>query len=245
MRPTLRDRLALATAVLAVAGACAPRPPLARAVRAPGGPVGTVVVEAEARVHREFPGTWRWRRAFASPGRYGWSVVTTGEPLHYLFDGAVVRAFVGGALTAEDASPAAPLRSQARFVAVALLDVLAAPGVRVERLAPDALPAGVADGLTVVHPDGGERYTVLLDARGLPVRVAGPIDLAPVGRGRLVAHQDDFRPVAGRLLPHRVVYELDGAPLAEERMRAVCAWDAAAPAGAFAHPARLPACDAR
>jgi hypothetical protein len=222
MSRTLRDRLAVATAVLALAAGCTPLPLVERAIQARGGPLGTVVLEAEAQVRRGYPGPWRWRRIFAAPERYAWTIVTTGEPLHHLFDGTVVRAFVGGALAAVDASPTAPLRSQARFVAVTLLDVLRLPGMQVAALPPQALPAGVAAGLTVAFPAGGERYTVLLDDRLLPIRVEGPIDLSPMGRGRLVARQDDFRPVAGVLLPHHVVWELDGRELADERARALC-----------------------
>jgi hypothetical protein len=241
MTRTLRERLAVATVVVA-ATACAPHPLVERAVRARGGPVGSVVIEAEARVSRAFPGTWRWRRTFASPDRYAWTIFTTGEPLHHLFDGAVVRAFVGGALTAEDPSLTAPLRSQARFVAVMLLDALSAAAMRVEPIESSALPAGMRAGLTVSYPGSDERYTVLLDARLLPVRVEGPIDLSPVGRGRLVARQDDFRPVAGRLLAHHVVWELDGTPLADERVRVACASAETLPSAAFTAPVGLPGC---
>jgi hypothetical protein len=244
MNGTLRDRLAVATAVVALAVGCVPRPLVERAIRARGGPVGTVVLDAEAEVRRGYPGTWRWRRVFATPDRYAWTIVTTGEPLHHLFDGTVVRAFIGGALTAVDASPTAPLRSQARFVAVSLLDVLHLPGIQVMPMALSDLPAGATGGLTVAFPAGGERYTVLLDDRLLPIRVEGPIDFSPMGRGRLVARQDDFRPVAGVLLPHHVVWELDGQELADERAQALCVRVEPLPVDAFADPSRLPDCPA-
>jgi hypothetical protein len=179
---------------------------------------------------------------FAAPDRYAWTVYTTGDPLHHLLDGTTVRAFVGGTPTAEDKSPAAPLRSQARFVAVMLLQALRDPGARVVPLAAAALPADTVEGFTVELPDAPEPYTVLLDARARPVRVEGPIDLSPVGRGRMVAHQDDFRPVGGRLLAHRVRWELDGAELAVEWAVAVCVLPDLLPTAAFETPATLPAC---
>lgn len=242
MTGPLRARLALAGIVVAFAVACRSRPLVERVVIERGGPVGTVVIEAVGRVQQGFPGEWRWRRTFSRPDRYAWTIFTTGEPIHHLLAGTIVRAFVGTAPTAEDASPDAALRSQARFVAVMLLDVLSAPGMRVEGIAPNELPAGLRAGVTVRFPGRDERYTVLFDDRLRPVQVEGPVDLEPVGRGRLVARQDDFRPVAGRLLPYHVVYELDGKALADERALAVCVRDEPLPVEAFAHPAGLPDC---
>lgn len=222
--------------------ACAPRPLLDRAVRARGGPIGVIVVDAEAEVRRAYVGTWRWRRVLAAPERYAWIITTTNEPIGNLFDGEVVRSFVGGALATTDASPTAPLRSQARFVAVSQLDVLRLPGVQVTPIARDALPAGVADGLVAIFPASGERYTVLFDERLLPVRVEGPVDLSPIGRGTLVARQDDFRAVDRWLVPHHVVWTLDGSDLADERARAVCITAEAPAAASFEQPDRVPSC---
>jgi hypothetical protein len=242
MSGRLRKPAAVATTALALAAGCATGSLVERAIRARGGPVGAVVLDAEADVRQGYPGRWRWRRVFAAPERYAWTITTSGEPLHYLFDGTVVRAFVGGALTATDASPVAPLRSQARFVAVTLLDALRRPGVRVAALPADALPSGVSAGLAVTFPEDGERYTVLFDAGLRPVRIEGPIDLSPVGRGRLVARQDDFREVGRRLLPHHVVWELDGVELADEWARGLCVGVEPLPAEAFSAPGRLPDC---
>lgn len=238
----LRERALIATIVALTA--CAPRALLDRAVRARGGSIGTVVVDAEATVRRAYPGTWRWRRVLAAPDRYAWTIQTTGEPLHTLFDGGVVRSFVGGAFTGEDASDAAPLRSQARFLAVAELDVLRSPGVQVVEIGRDALPAGVTAGITATFAHDGERFAVFFDARGLVVRVEGPADLSPIGRGTVVARRDDFRRVGRWWLPHHVVWELDGAELADERARAVCATDGTLAASAFEEPDRLPSCPA-
>ena len=242
MSGRLRDGVTVATVAVALAGGCAPLSLADRAMRARGGPVGAVIVVADAEVRRGYPGTWQWRRVFAPPDRYAWTIATTGEPLHYTFDGGVVRAFVGGTLSSVDASPAAPLRSQARFIAVALLDALGMPGVRVVPMAAQVLPPGVEAGLTLVFPGEEDRYTIFLDDRLRPVRVEGPVDLSPVGRGTLVARQDDFHSVAGVTLPHHVVWELDGTELADERACAVCVRAEPLPAGAFADPSGLPDC---
>jgi hypothetical protein len=239
---SLGNRLAMATVVLALAtSTCRPRALVEQAVRARGGSIRWASMEVEARVHRGFPGTWRSYRTFSSPDRYAWTIVTTGEPLHYLFDGGAVRAFVGDVLTGEDPSADAPLRSQARFVALMLLADVSAAGARVEGVAASALPPGVRAGITVTFPDG-DPYVVLFDERLLPVQVEGSVDLAPVGRGRLVARQSDFRPVAGRWLPHHVVYGLDGVLLADERVVAACAGGESLPDETFRRPTSLPAC---
>jgi hypothetical protein len=236
----LRERALIATIVTLTA--CAPRPLLDRAVHARGGSIGTVVVDAEATVRRAYPGAWRWRRVIAAPDHYAWTIQTTGEPLHTLFDGAVVRSFVGGEFTRADASDAVALRSQARFLAVAELDVLRLPGVQVAEIARDAVPAGVTAGLMATFAQSNERYAVFFDERGLVVRVEGPADLSPIGRGTLVARRDDFRRVGRWSLPHHVVWELDGAELADERARGVCATENALAASAFEQPDRLPIC---
>src|SRR5262245_24062168 len=85
-----RPLLLLATLAAAALG-CAPRPLLERAIRARGGPLGSLVRQVDAEVYAAFPGTWQWRTAFMLPDRYAWTVFTTGEPMHYLFDGQVVR----------------------------------------------------------------------------------------------------------------------------------------------------------
>jgi hypothetical protein len=227
-------RRALA-ALAAVAAACAPRPPLLdRAIAARGGPLPALVREVDAEVERGFPGTWRWRTVQATPDRWAWSLTTADQPNHYLFDGRVVRAFVGDALVSEDATPTAPLRVQARFMAVVGLDALRLPGVVVT-------PVDSAT-LAVVFPDRGDRYTVAFDAAALVVRVEGPGDFSPFATGRLVATFDDVRAVAGYRLAHRVRYALDGEPLAVERVRRACPLPGGLPDSAFAAPRALPAC---
>jgi hypothetical protein len=94
----------------------------------------------------------------------------------------------------------------------------------------------------VTFPNGDDSYVVLFDDRLRPIQVEGPVDLTPIGRGRLVARQDDFRPVDGRWLPHHVVYTLDGDVLADERVVAACVGAERLLDETFRHPARLPPC---
>lgn len=227
-----RGGFVLAIAVGAIA--CAPRPPLLdRAIAARGGPLPALVRELRVEVREAFPGTWGWQTVFALPDRYAWTIETADRPNHYLFDGTVVRAFLGDALVAEDASPDAPLRSQARFVAVASLDALRLPGVSV---------ADAGGRLEVVFPRRGDRYTVAFDGRLLVARVEGPVDFSPFARGTLVARYDDVRRTGGLLLAHRTRYALDGAPLADEQTLVACVLRTGLPAAAFASPGALPGC---
>jgi len=222
---------------LVLATACAPRPVVDRAIVARGGPLPGLVRESDVQVARGFPGAWQWRTVWAPPERYAWSIVTNDQPNHYLFDGAVVRAFVGDALVSEGAAAAAGLRTHARFVAVANLDVLRLPGVQVQATRD---PAGTL--LEVVFADRGDRYYVQLDAEDLVRRVEGPIDLSPVALGTLVASYSEPRSVSGRRLPHRIRYELEREPLADEHVRRTCVLETSPPPTAFASPGTVPAC---
>ena len=227
-----------AVAGLVLVTACAPRGIVDRAIAARGGPLPGLVRESDVQVARGFPGAWQWRTVWAPPERYAWSIVTNDQPYHYLFDGIVVRAFIGEGLASQGAAEAAAgLRTHARFVAVANLDVLRLPGVQVRSL-PDA--SGTV--LDVVFADRGDRYRVRLDADGLVSRVEGAVDLSPVGLGMLVAMYDEPRTVSGRRLAHRIRYTLDGEALAEEHVRRTCVLETSPLATAFASPAALPAC---
>jgi hypothetical protein len=229
----------LAAVALVLATACAPQSgAVARAIAARGGPLPGLVRESAVQVALGFPGAWEWRTVWAPPERYAWSIVTNDLPHHYLFDGAVVRAFIGGQLVSEGGA-AAGLRTHARFVAVANLDVLRAAGVRVRATAAE----GGGTMLDVAFADRGERYRVTLDGDDLVRRVEGPIDLTPVAQGTLVASYDDLRAVAGRRLPHRIHYELNGQPLADEQVRRSCLLRTSPPTTAFASPTSLPRCD--
>jgi hypothetical protein len=226
-------RAAVLAAVLLGAVACAPRPVVERAIAARGGAVAGLVRDSDVQVAMGFPGAWQWRTVTALPDRYAWSITTNDQPHHYLFDGTEVRAFIGTALVSED-STASALKTHARFVAVANLDVLRLPGVQVEQ-------TGAT--LTAVFPDRGDRYQIHLDANGLVTSVEGPIDLSPIAKGTLHAAYDDIRPVDGRQLPHHIHYDLDGHPLADEQVRRTCILRDGAPASAFSSPTTLPACD--
>ena len=239
-RTTIAARAVLVATLAAAALGCAPRPLLERAIRARGGPLGPVVRQVEAEVYAAFPGTWQWRTAFMLPDRYAWTVFTTGEPTHYLFDGQVVRGFVGGREVSVETAPDAPLRSHARFTAVANLDALRLPGVVVAPLDGADLPPGATAGLVAVFPDGS-RYRLGFDAETRLVAVAGPLSLPPLARGELEARFTDFVRVRGFLLPRRTSYRLGAQALAEERALAICP-DAAVAEAAFRTPALLPAC---
>jgi hypothetical protein len=232
--------VALVLALLAAG--CRPRPLVERAIRARGGALASLARDVEAEVLQGFPGTWRWRTAFMTPDRYAWTIFTAAEPHHYLFDGEAVRAFIGDRAVSADASPGAPLRSHARFTAVANLDALRLPGVQVASLAPAELPPGAVAGLAVVLPDGGAVYRLGFDERTLVVWASGPVRLPPAGDGELIAHFGDFRRTEHLLLPFHTTYAFRGGRLAEERALAVCPNQPGLRSEGFQAPGRLPAC---
>jgi len=225
--------------VLSLVVACAPRPVLERAIAARGGPMAGLIRRSDVRVTMGEQGAWQWRTVAALPERYAWSIVTNDLPNHYLFDGSVVRGFVGSRAVSADASPEAALRTHARFAAVANLDVLRLPGILV-RVTATSEPSGTR--LDVVFTDRDDRYEVWLDADDLVRRVAGPIDLSPLARGRLLATYDDFARVAGRRIARQIRYQVDGNVLADEHVTSACVLVESPPATAFASPAGLPEC---
>jgi hypothetical protein len=227
----------LAVALVAFAAACTPRAPVDRAIAARGGAIPGIVRESNVRVLQAFPGDWQWTTVAAFPDRYAWSIVTNDEPHHYLFDGTRVRAFIGQTQVAE-ATGSAGLETHSRFVAVANLDVLRQPGVTVT-----ATPDGQGGTrLDATFADTGARYRIQLDRDDVVRRVEGPIDLSPMAKGTLVATYDDERDVDGRRLPQHIRYELDGAPLADERVVRSCVLAASPPPAAFVSPTALPSC---
>lgn len=232
----------LAAVAVAGIGCAIPRTTLEQAIEARGGPLPGLVRRSEAQVQLGFPGTWRWRTVVAPPDRYAWSVETTGEPTQYLFDGAVARAFVGSALTAEDASPGSAIRSHARFMGVMLLDALRAPGVQVRELSPAERPPGSALGLEAVFADTGDRYVIGLDAARRVTSVEGPVLLPPFERQQVRAVLDDWRRVDGYTIAYHARWLAGGKPLADERTLEACVLQRPPPAAAFARPDALPDC---
>lgn len=190
----------------------------------------------------EYPGTWRARVVFQCPERFAWTIVTAAEPDHYLFDGDVVRAFVGSGLASTDADPAAPLRTYARFTAVMLLDALGRDDARTRELASTEVPAGAKAGLEARFGAADDRFVLGFDGDDRLVSLTGPLDLPTVGRGRVTAELSEFTRVGGWELPRRIRYRLDGRLLIDERAVALCPDPAGLDAAAFRDPAALPTC---
>jgi hypothetical protein len=227
--------------VLGLLAGCARRPLLDRAIAARGGALPSVVIGAEARVHAGAPGTWQYTRAYRSPDRYAWRIVTADEPLSHLFDGRLVRCFVGGAEVSCDPSPDAPLRTHARWTAVVNLDALRAPGVTLEPLAARDLPDGVREGFSASFAEGAT-YRLGFDERTLLVWAAGPLDLSPFAKGDAAARFADYRRTGGLLLPFAVTYWVAESRIADEKILAYCVEPAALTEESFADPERLPDC---
>lgn len=233
------------TVLVALLAGCARGPLLDRAIHARGGPLPALVRTVEATVTAEYPGRWRSRIVFQRPERFAWTIDTTGEPDHYLFDGEQVRAFVGSGLVSTDADPAAPLRTYARFTAVTLLDDLHGAGVEVHELAPEAVPPGAAAGLVARFPGASDRFVLGFDADARLVSVEGPLDLPTLGRRTVTAELSDFARVGGWLLPRRIRYHAAGRLLIDERALALCPDPPGLDVAAFRDPAALPACPPR
>ncbi len=225
---------------LVVAG-CATRPLLERAIAARGGAVHGIVLSAEARVYAGLPGRWHYRRVYLAPDRYAWRIETSGDADTYVFDGDVVKSFVGVSEVARDAGPTAPLRSHARWTGVVLLDGLDAPGVSVAELTPGEIPAGAREGLRVRFADG-VTYRLGFDDRTLLVWADGPLDLSPLTSGLTSAQFSDQRASGGIVLPRRASYFAGSQRLADETIDAACINPATLTAASFDEPATLPAC---
>jgi hypothetical protein len=230
-------------AIAAIAAGCTTRPLLERAIAARGGALQGVVLNAEAQVYAGVPGRWLYRRTYLAPDRYAWRIETTGEADTYVFDGSVVRSFVGDAEVAVDASPTAALRSHARWTGVVLLEGLDTPGVSVAELPPADLPAGAREGLRVRFADGAT-YRLGFDDHTLLMWADGPLDLSPLINGPTSARYDDPRPAGGILLPRRTTYFAGDQRLAVESIDAACVDPPALTPAAFADPASLPDCPA-
>lgn len=183
---------------------------LERAIAARGGPLRGFRKSVEARVYLGFPGTWHLDTVFLVPEYYRWTVHTTGESDHYIWNGKVMLSCAGGALVATDASARAPLRSHARWTAVAHLDALRLgnPPPRL-RCGPYSLDATF---------DDGAAHHLRFDERLRVVEARGPISLPPLGDGTLVARFGDFRRFGSVLVAGRVSYFFRGQHAFDERV---------------------------
>lgn len=237
----LRAAATLVGLALLVLAGCALRPPVERAIAARGGEIHGLVLDAEADVHVGTPGRWEYTRAFLSPERYGWRIFTTAEPLTTLFDGTIVRSFVGTGEVSADTAESAPLRSHARWTAVVTLEALRQADLAIEPLPSAALPAGAREGLIVTFPDGSV-YRLGFDADMLLIWAQGPLDLSPLGSGRVTAEFSDFRRTAGLRLPFAATYWMDDLRLADETIRAACVDPADLTPASFTDPDQLPTC---
>lgn len=202
----------------------------------------SVVRQVQTEVYVGFPGTWRFRMGFLAPDKYAWTIYTSGQPDHYLFDGTAARVFVNGQEVASETAATAPLRSHARFTAVVNLDALLLPGVQLTPLPPADLPEGASEGLEVALPDDGTRYRLAFDRSGRLVQATGPLDLPPFGSGEATMRFEDFRTVSGRVLPHKVHYTFAGAPFADETLLSACFDDPRFTEAAFQRPSLIPEC---
>jgi hypothetical protein len=227
----------LLVALPAAAGA---QPLLERAVATRGRAPHAVILHAEARVYAGVPGRWRFTRAWLAPDRYAWRIETAGEPDSYLFDGRVVRAFIGSDEVASDAGPDAPLRSHARWTALTLLIGLDTAGTMVTELPASELPADVAAGLRLRFADGAT-YRLGFDRQARLLWAAGPLDLWPIASGPASVRYADHRRVNGVLLPFTATYFAGDKRLAVESITAACIDPPDLTKAAFTAPGSLPA----
>lgn len=231
--------IALLLCLPAVAGAAPTL--LERAYAARGRAPHAVALRAEAKVYAGVPGRWPYTRFWLAPDRYAWRIDTAGDADSYLYDGRIVRAFIGAAEVASDASPDAPLRSHARWTRLMLLDGLDAPGTAVAALPSAELPAGVDAGLRVTFADGAA-YRLGFDRAARLVWMTGPLDLWPIGSGPATVRYADHRLVEGSVIPFAATYYAGDKRLAEETILFACIDPAALTAAAFVGPEALPDC---
>lgn len=169
-------------------------------------------------MYRGVPGQWSWELAYRYPLALRWTLHTWAEDQAYVYEGeGHARLTLGGAEIPAPAAVERSLRSQARWVAVTNLDLLRDPKrAQWWEIPGDSLPPGVGSGLVARLSGGRSTYRLLFDAAGRLVAAEGEVDLHPIGSGLLRATFEEFRPVAGYVLPFRAHYELEGEPLLEE-----------------------------
>lgn len=211
---------------------CAPI--IDRAIAARGGAIHNLRRTVEMQVYFGFPGTWRFDYVFRVPHFYRWTVYTSEQPNHYLWDGKTMRAAVGSVVVGTDPSRNAPLRTHARWHAVTYLDSLCSGQLPVQF---QSLPDNRIgeESLLVRLRDDGSEYRLTFDRQARLRRASGPIDIPPFGAARLTQHYYDFRPAGGFWIAHGTRYEIDGTVLSEEQTLAFVANDPAIAADLFRH----------
>ena len=201
-------------------------------MRARGGPLHGLILQTDNHVFAGMPGAWQCTRYLLAPDQYGWRIVTAADPIYLLFDGDAARTFVGTAEVGRDGRPDAPLRSHARWTAVANLDALRGAGVVLSPLPAAELPQGVREGLAAELPDGA-RYRLGFDQRTWLIWLQGPLDLSPFSAGEVTARFTD-QPVDGRGAAFPPSYSFGPLPIFDESVRAACIDPAVLDAGASA-----------
>jgi hypothetical protein len=220
---------------------CVAAPLVERAIQARGPGVTGLITTGEARVYVGAPGTWEVSRAYLAPDRYAWKIGTVVDALYLLYDGSVVRSFIGTDELSVDASPNAPLRSHARWTAVVNLDALTWTGTRIAPVPAAALPAGVREGLLLTFADGAA-YHLGFDEHDLLVWARGPLNLSPFAAGEITARFANHNRVGSFMVPFAISYALESTPIADERIDTACVNPPAIGAASFTHPKNFPRC---
>jgi hypothetical protein len=217
----------VAAAALAIAGGCgitAPRRAggepcpaiIERAIAMRGGELRSLRRSTEMIVHFGFPGTWHLEYTFRAPHDYRWTVFTSDQPNHYLWDGQTMRAAVGAVVVGTDTSGRAPLRTHARWHAVTYLDSLCNGKLPVRFVALRS-DAWSEESVLVRLTDDGSDYRLTFDRQARLRSATGPIEIPPFGSAALTQYFYDFRRAGAFLVAHGTRYEIDGVTLSEER----------------------------
>lgn len=234
-RPRLGGALAAYAILGSVLAAGCARTLVDRAIAARGGRLESLLRESEARVYEGFPGEWSWEIAYRYPDLFRWTLHTFGEEQSYVYDGSSAVMYLGSAALPTDPAFLASFRSQARWFAVTMLDVLAdASRVSLRELPADRLLPGSKSGVEARFGDDGATYLLFFDDRDLLVSAEGWVSLPPIGAGSLRVELRDYRVVDGFALPWTGRYWLEGQQLVDERVLRYAPDDPALTAAVFA-----------
>jgi len=212
----------LAVIVASGAVACAamrPEPALvAQVLSTHGGALESFQRESDLRVHYGFPGTWRWRIAYRKPRRFALTLITDHGDQEYVSDGDTVRGYADGALLVSEPLESSALASLVRWTAVTTLTGLDDGRLRVAEREPVDETAGGESGksLALRWASAEASFVLTIGPDGSVRTAAGPIEIPPIGSGRLRAEFSDYRRVRGYLLPFRIAYFLNDQPLLDE-----------------------------